>query len=133
MKRKTVRQENQTRKLSVLVTITLFVILVILLGVCVGVYQYRSQFSPEKWQRAPGRRAFIVGDFLEDHPPEGLTEDEVRGLLGAPDLEENTGDELRLGYVLGNVRTVLDAEWLVLELEDGVVTQYLIETGLDST
>ena len=123
------QHEDQGRQLSVLVTITLLIILAFLLGLCVWMYQYRNQFTSEKWQRNPARRAYIVADMLRDHPPVGLTEDEVRTLLGKPDMERDE-ENLLLGYVLGNARTVLDVEWLVLEFDDGSVIRYTIETGL---
>ena len=128
MSRKAARESTQSGRWYAMVLLTLFLILAVLIGICIGVYRYRNRFTPEKWKRSPGRRAYIVGDFLEDHPPEGLTEAEIYELLGDPDLkaEEET---LSLGYVLGNVRTVLDAEWLILELEDGTVKGYRISTG----
>ena len=128
MRRKAARENAQSGRWFTLVLLTLLLILAILLGVCIGVYRYRNRFSSEKWKRSPGRRAFIVGDLLEDHPPVGLTEEEVYALLGDPDLAR-TEERLELGYVLGNVRTVLDAEWLMLDLEDGIVTGYRISTG----
>lgn len=130
MRQKTARENSQMGRWYTMVILTLLLILIILLGVCVSVYRYRNQFTPEKWKRAPGRRAFIVGDFLEDHPPTGLTEQEVYGLLGDPDLTR-TEEQFQLGYVLGNVRTVLDAEWLMMDIEDGIVTKYWISTGED--
>ena len=131
MSRKTAQKNNQSNRWYTMVLITLFLILVLLLGTCVAVYRYRNQFTPEKWKRAPGRRAFIVSDFLEDYPLVGMTEEEIYAYLGDPDLMQSE-EQYQLGYVLGNVRTVLDAEWLMLELEDGIVTSYFIETGPDS-
>ena len=130
MNRRKARDNLQTGRWYTLVILTLILILFVLVGICIGVYRYRSQFSPEKWRNAPGRRAFIVSDFLNDHPPVGLTEDEIRELLGEPDTER-TEEGLELGYVLGNVRTVLDAEWLMLDFEDGVVREYYIDTGVE--
>ena len=128
MDRKAARENNRIGRWYTMVLLTLLLILIILLGVCVGVYRYRNQFTPEKWKRAPGRRAFIVSNFLDKYPPVGMSEEEVYALLGDPDLAR-TEEQHELGYVLGNVRTVLDAEWLMLELEDGVVTEYWISTG----
>lgn len=86
---------------------------------------YWSRFTPEKWADHPDRRASMTEDLLEKHPLEGMTEDEVTSLLGENDNDWGYfAEEDRSVYWLGDRRSVIDSEWLLIDFEDGVVTEY---------
>ncbi len=86
-------------------------------------HAYWADFTPEKWQARPDRRASMVEDLLEEHPLEGLTEAEVIALLGENDNDRGYfAEEDRLVYWLGDRRTGIDSEWLLVDLENGAVT-----------
>lgn len=88
-------------------------------------YQYWHSFSSEKWLEYPEKRANMTADLLERYEIIGMTEDEVVALLG-----QNNNDygyfikDNRFVYYLGNERTIIDSEWLLIEFEDNIVTEY---------
>lgn len=64
----------------------------------------------------------MTGDLLEDYDLIGMTEAEIVDLLGADNQDD------RYVYYLGNERTMIDGEWLLIEFENGVVTGYSMTT-----
>ena len=79
-------------------------------------------FTAENWAKtAPDQRHFLVNDLLETQPLVGMTADEVRGLLGAPDYTDSP--EL-LAYVID---MPFDESTLDIYLQNGRVT------GVDRT
>jgi len=73
----------------------------------------------------PEKRAKMTSDLLENYELVGMTEDEVINLLG-----QNNNDygyfveDNRFIYYLGNERTIIDSEWLLIDFENGIVTEY---------
>jgi hypothetical protein len=116
-----------------LIIFTIFAVLIALLAAAFGVYRYQHTYSRQKWDAAPESRHKIVSDMLEKHPLAGLDEAEVVELLGQEDggptsFKITRGPyppETTLVYYLGVV--AVDESWLVISLEDGVVTDYCID------
>ncbi len=103
--------------------------LVLLLAAGYGLWRCQRTYTPDKWASAPDERLDILGDLLERYDLVGMTEEEVVALLGPEDGPEQTsfkGDrtyyppEDTLVYYLGV--GMMDGVWLVISLEDGVVT-----------
>lgn len=85
-------------------------------------FRYWHTFSREKWLDYPGRRAKMTADLLENHGLLGMTGDEVAALLGPDDSARGYfNQDNRFVYWLGNERTVIDSEWLLIDFENGVV------------
>ena len=85
---------------------------------------YWSSFSSEKWPENPERRAGMTADLTEQYELTGMSVPEVEALLGESDYASADS----LVYWLGNERTLIDSEWLVLELSGGAVSGVSIET-----
>ena len=103
--------------------------LVLLLAAGYGLWRCQRTYTPDKWASAPDERLDILGGLLERYDLVGMTEEEVVALLGPEDGPEQTsfkGDrtyyppEDTLVYYLGV--GMMDGVWLVISLEDGVVT-----------
>lgn len=101
----------------------------LLLAAGYGLWRCQRTYTPDKWASAPDERLDILGDLLERYDLVGMTEEEVVALLGPEDGPEQTsfkGDrtyyppEDTLVYYLGV--GMMDGVWLVISLEDGVVT-----------
>lgn len=105
----------------VIFTIFSLLIVAILIWGCTALY-WRS-FTPEKWQNHPDKREHMISDLLEDHPLKGMTAEDVRTLLGP---EDYTPDN-QLRYYLGEAFPI-DSQWLVLTLENNLVTDYTVIT-----
>ncbi len=102
---------------------------VLLLVVWYGLNRWQHTYTPDKWFSAPNERLDILDDLLGKYDLVGMTEEEVVALLGPEDGPEQTsfkGDrtyyppEDTLVYYLGV--DMMDGVWLVISLEDGVVT-----------
>ena len=98
------------------------------------IYQFRHTYSPEKWQSDRENRYQFVDDMLEKIQLMGKSEAEVLDLLGAEDLEGDASfkrskqpfpAETTLIYYLGV--DFMDAAWLIISLEKGVVVDYCID------
>ena len=101
-----------------------------LLGAALGIARKGHTFSTEQWLAEPAERTKIVDDLLENHSPVGMTEEEVLALLGQPSDEMPVTEQDTLCYYLGDERGLIsiDSEWLVLSLQDGVVSSADITT-----
>lgn len=76
------------------------------------------RFSPEAWARTePEHRHFMVDDLLEQTELVGMTEQDVRALLGQPDYVDTPH---LLEYVID---LPFDASTLDLTLDNGKVTE----------
>ena len=104
---------------------------VLLLAVWYGLDRWQHTYTADKWFSAPNERLDILDDLLGKYDLVGMTEEEVVALLGQEDGPGQTsfkGDqtdyapEETLVYYLGV--DGMDGVWLVLSLEDGVVTRY---------
>ena len=109
--------------------------LVLLLAVWYGLDRWQHTYTPDKWFSAPSERLDILEDLLGKYDLAGMTEEEVVALLGQEDGPGQTsfkGDrtyyapEETLVYYLGV--DLMDGVWLVISLEDGVVTGYTTGT-----
>ena len=69
-------------------------------------------------------------DLLENYSLVGMTEEKVLALLGQPSEETPFTEQNTLCYYLGDERGLIsiDSEWLVLSLQDGVVSSADITT-----
>ena len=103
--------------------------LALLLAVWYGLDRWRHTYTSDKWFSAPGERLDILDDLLGKYDLVGMTEEEVIALLGQEDGAGQTsfkGDqtyyspEETLVYYLGV--DLMDGMWLVISVEDGVVT-----------
>ena len=126
MKKKetTVADILRIRRISYIVLAVIWLIFFLLFAFF-GTRAYWTHFTPEKWQAHPDRRASMVDDLLEKHGLTGMTEAEVTALLGENDNDRGyfTRKE-RYVYWLGDRRTNIDSEWLLVDFENGVVTKY---------
>ena len=102
---------------------------VLLLVVWYGLNRWQHTYTPDKWFSAPNERLDILDDLQGKYDLVGMTEEEAVALLGPEDGPEQTsfkGDqtdyppEETLVYYLGV--DMMDGVWLVISLEDGVVT-----------
>lgn len=85
-------------------------------------FRYWRTFSRDKWLDHPDRRAKMTADLMESYSLPGMTEDEVASLLGPNDNWRGYfSQDHRFVYWLGNERTVIDSEWLLIDFENGVV------------
>ena len=109
--------------------------LVLLLAVWYGLHRWQHTYTPDKWFSAPSERLDILEDLLGKYDLAGMTEEEVVALLGQEDGPGQTsfkGDrtyyapEETLVYYLGV--DLMDDVWLVISVEDGVVTGYTTGT-----
>ncbi len=90
-------------------------------------YQYAHTFSQERWQQYPEKRAKMTADLFEKYELVGMTEAEIVNLLGQHNNHYGYFNrENRFVYYLGEERTIMDSEWLLLDFKDGVVCEYAI-------
>ncbi len=110
-----------------------YIIFVIFLLIAAAIFawfclsKYWQGFSHEKWLNHPEKRAVMTGDLFENYELIGMTETEITDLLG-----QNNNDygyfnkENRYVYYLGEERTIMDSEWLVIDFRNGIVADYAI-------
>ena len=88
-------------------------------------------FASDAWRAASATdesedsvRLLMARSFLETHPPVGRTRDLIVALLGEPD-DTPYFREYQMVYHLGPERGPfgIDCEWLVLRVENGVVSE----------
>ena len=132
--------ENMMRKSALrakrwnIIIFSIFAVMftVLLIGVCV--FKYQHTYSKNKWDTDKERRYKIVSDMLNKNPLIGLTEGEVVALLGEEDGNGPTSfkisrkyfpPESTLVYYLGV--DIIDNNWLVISLQNNVVTDYCID------
>lgn len=101
--------------------------LVLLVFIWFASYHYWHTFTKEKWMEYPERRTGMTADLFENHELLGMTEGGLLALLGQNDNDLGFFEqEGRYVYRLGNERTVIDSEWLLVDFENGVVSKYSI-------
>lgn len=101
----------------------------ILLMVVKGIDQYNHTFTTEKWIENPEQRTQMVTDMLGHHQLIGMTELELRVLLGENDNDYGYfNDEGNWVYYLGAQWLGPDSEWLVINVKEGIVTDYELTT-----
>ena len=126
-----VNDMDEARKLKRINYTALGIVAALLLAFLAGclIARERRSFRTEKWISDPENRTRIVDDLLSDYELVGMTEEEIRALLGGHDNESGYFlQEDRLGYWLGPERgwISIDSEWLVLDFADGVVADAFI-------
>lgn len=120
-----IRKIKRTNYLIFGVFSTIFILLAILFFIWFGLFQYWHTFTTEKWLEYPNRRAKMTADLLENYELVGMTEDEVISLLGQNNNEYGYfNQDNRFIYYLGEERTIIDSEWLLIDFENGVVKEY---------
>ena len=89
-------------------------------AVLLGINEYKSIFTIEKWLNNQTERVYMVDDFLNKYNLNGLTIDEVKTLLGAPTKTSYFQEDNNIVYYLGNERGLIsiDSEWLVIDFDD---------------
>ena len=71
----------------------------------------------------------MVDSLLKDHPLKGMTEAEVKALLGSQDDPSYFRDwDLRYWMGQQHGSMPIDSEWLVIRFKDGRVSEYAIVT-----
>jgi hypothetical protein len=81
-----------------------------------GVNQYYSTFTPEKWKKHIEQRVFMIDDLEKDYDLHKMSKNEVVRLLGEPTDSTYFSDKHNLVYYLGRERGLfgIDSEWLVI-------------------
>ena len=119
------RRAQKFNRIALLGLLAVFVV-----GAALGIARKGHTFSTEQWQAEPAERTKIVDDLLENYSLVGMTEEEVLALLGQPSDETPFTEQNTLYYYLGDERGLIsiDSEWLVITMEDGVVSSADITT-----
>lgn len=122
-----VEKEIRTIKIVNYTVLGILGALVLLVFIWFASYQYWHTFTKEKWMEYPEQRAGMTADLFENHELLGMTEGGLLALLGQNDNDLGYFEqEGRNVYRLGNERTVIDSEWLLVDFENGVVSKYSI-------
>jgi len=90
-------------------------------AVLLGINEYESHFTVERWLTNERERVYMVDDLLREYPLTGMTKDEVTALLGPPTETNYFQADDNLVYYLGDERGLIsiDSEWLVIRLDGG--------------
>ena len=118
-------KEMQKARRFNIVVFTAFVLIFVMAVFGLLRYKYWHTFTPGKWLEYPEKRAKMTADLFEDFDLIGMSEDEIIELLG-----NNNNDygyfnkDNRFVYYLGNERTIIDSEWLLIDFENNVVCDY---------
>jgi hypothetical protein len=111
-----------------------FTVIFVILILMVCMYQYQHSYSRYKWDTDKENRYKIVSDMLEQYQLLGMSEADVIQLLGDEDNNDKTSfkisksyypPESTLVYWLGV--NLMDDNWLVISLDDHIVTDYCID------
>ena len=86
------RYERKVRTTFIVIVSTGF-ILILYCIVILGLNEYKSNFTTEKWLNAPAERVYMVDDLLNEYELVGKTKDEVNTLLGTPTATEYLNNE----------------------------------------
>lgn len=86
-----------------------------------GINEYQSHFTVERWRTNEQERVYMVDDLLRQYPLIGMTKDDVTALLGPPTKTHCLQADDHLVYYLGDERGLIriDSEWLVIRLDGG--------------
>ncbi|WP_375089793.1 hypothetical protein ACDZ29_02830 [Peribacillus sp. RS7] len=84
--------------------------------VMLGVNEYESRFTTERWLNDDEGRVYLVDDLMNDHELIGKTKEEVTTLLGPPTETEYFKEKDNVVFYLGAERGIIrmDSEWLVI-------------------
>ena len=114
---------------SVVLTTPVIYFLVVFALFAILSYSPSRDFSKEAWLNEPNKRVELINDLLKNYEIKGKTREEIIALLGdplekSPYFQESGRDMI---YLLGPERGTifgLDSEWLLLWLDNGLVTKY---------
>lgn len=125
--------ESNEKKESKRWLLTLFLgfMPVLICMVLLGINEYKSNFTTEKWIEKPEERIIAVDDLLDNYTLVGMTTKEIRTLLGPSDDTTPYKESNIMVYYLGNERGLIkiDSETLILLFDDSEkITSYTIET-----
>lgn len=81
-------------------------------------YMYIQNFTTEKWSRYINERNLMLKDLENNYQLIGMTVNEVKEMLGNPDLES----ENEIEYVIG--KGFIDPEMFVLKYNEQIVTDF---------
>jgi hypothetical protein len=117
-----------------LIIFGVFVVIFVVLIMIVCMYQYQHSYTRHKWDTDKENRYKIVSDMLEQYQLVGMTEAEVIQLLGNEDSSDKTSFKISKGYYPPESTLVywlgvdfMDDNWLVISLDDHIVTDYCID------
>jgi len=131
LSKKTDSYGKQAKKLKTKLTvITILSSMTLLFCIVVlGVNEYHSHFTTEKWLHNESKRVYMVDDLLNDHELKEKTKADVIRLLGLPTETDYFKEDHNIVYYLGNERGLIsiDSEWLVINFNNQEkVTSYKI-------
>lgn len=108
-------QSSRKRK-NLLITIIGW-ILPLSCAVLLGINEYKSHFTTEKWLNNESSRVYMVDDLLERYDFNEMTKVEVTKLLGTPPETNYFKEFDNIVYYLGDERGLIsiDSEWLIVE------------------
>lgn len=118
------------------IILSIFLIMIIVSLSSLGIYKYRHTFTVEKWNEDPENRRKIVANLLKKHDIVGMTEKEIIFLLGEEDAYANTKTSFKMSRIYFEPENTLvyylgvgymDDMWLVISLDDGIVSSYCID------
>ena len=95
--------------------ITLLSYLLIVCAISVSLNSYFKVFTTPKWAAYPYQRELMIDDLQTKHELVGMTVDEVKDLLGNPDVENDT----ELQYLVSD--GLIDPRIMTLRLEGNTV------------
>ncbi len=111
--------------------IAFFVLIFISIIAFLGVFTWSRTFTVGKWMENPEKRYKIVADMLSKYEIEGMTEQEIIGLLGEETEDAPEGfkyprgsfpNDSTLTYYLGV--DFMDNNWLIISLQNGVAISH---------
>jgi amino acid transporter len=110
------RHNKRKLKIRFIVISSLGFALLFFCVVLLGVYEYESRFTAERWLNDDEERVYLVDDLINEHELIGMTKEEVFTLLGSPTETEYFKEEDNVVYYLGAERGIIriDSEWLVI-------------------
>lgn len=120
------RAKKKLTLMMVIGTIPLFICVVML-----GLNEYKTHFTTEKWMNHLSERVYIVDDLINTYELVGKTKSDVVALLGPPTETEYFKSDTNVVYYLGDERGIIsiDSEWLVIDFDDNqIVKAYDVRT-----
>lgn len=129
------KEINKAKKWNIVI-ISVFAVIFGIIIIGVSVFKYQHTYSRFKWDTNKEKRYKIVGDMLKQNQLVGMTELDVIQLLGNEDNNDQISfkiskdyfpPELTLVYYLGV--DFMDINWLVISLDNGIVTDYCIDVS----
>ncbi|WP_248561574.1 hypothetical protein [Niallia sp. NCCP-28] len=118
--------KNKFKLITILSSVPLLLCTVIL-----GINEYHSHFTTEKWLNDDSKRVYMVDNLLNDYELKELTKSDIISLLGPSTETDYFKEDNNIVYYLGNERGLIsiDSEWLVINFDNNEkVTKYNVLT-----